>query len=141
MFPFYTSWKHQKTIGFLVFSGDIKWEHWPEMGSPISCLSRFLYLLKTWENVRCSDVFRGYRKRTVAWSRLMDWHLKKGLFRKSFIVSLMYYFKSPNLLMGNDTVILHESSLFSCSLNLLFKLFKISGCYLLSISNNFEIHM
>ena len=23
--------KHQKTFGFLVFSGGIKWEHWPEM--------------------------------------------------------------------------------------------------------------
>ena len=25
MFPFYTPWKHQETIGFLVFSGGIKW--------------------------------------------------------------------------------------------------------------------
>ena len=33
MFPFYTPWKYQKTFGFLVFSGGIKWEHWPEMGS------------------------------------------------------------------------------------------------------------
>ena len=32
MFPFYTLWKHQKTFGFLVFSGGIKWEHLPEMG-------------------------------------------------------------------------------------------------------------
>ena len=24
--------KHQKTFGFLVFSGVIKWEHWPEIG-------------------------------------------------------------------------------------------------------------
>ena len=31
MFPFYTPWEHQKTKGFLVFSGGIKWEHWPEM--------------------------------------------------------------------------------------------------------------
>ena len=31
MFPFYNPWKHQKTKGFLVFSGGIKWEHWPEM--------------------------------------------------------------------------------------------------------------
>ena len=27
MFSFYTPWKHQKTLGFLVFSGGIKWEH------------------------------------------------------------------------------------------------------------------
>ena len=32
MFPFYTPWKQQKTKDFLVFSGDVKWEHWPEMG-------------------------------------------------------------------------------------------------------------
>ena len=32
MFPFYTLWKYQKTKGFQVFSGAIKWEHWPEMG-------------------------------------------------------------------------------------------------------------
>ena len=32
MFPFYNPWKHQKTKDFLVFSGGIKWEHWPEMG-------------------------------------------------------------------------------------------------------------
>ena len=30
MFPFYNSWKHQKTFG--VFSRGIKWEHWPEIG-------------------------------------------------------------------------------------------------------------
>ena len=24
--------ENQKTFGFLVFSGSIKWEHWPEMG-------------------------------------------------------------------------------------------------------------
>ena len=32
MFPFYTPWKHQKTKGFLLFSGGIKWDHWPEIG-------------------------------------------------------------------------------------------------------------
>ena len=26
--PFYISWKHQITNGFLVFSGGIKWKHW-----------------------------------------------------------------------------------------------------------------
>ena len=31
MFSFYTPWKHQKTFGFLVFSGDVKLDHWPEM--------------------------------------------------------------------------------------------------------------
>ena len=28
----YTPWKYQKIKGFLVFSGSMKWEHWPEMG-------------------------------------------------------------------------------------------------------------
>ena len=28
IFPFYAPWKHQKTKGFLVFSGGIKLEHW-----------------------------------------------------------------------------------------------------------------
>ena len=32
VFPFYNPRKHQETKGFLVFSGGIKWEHWPEMG-------------------------------------------------------------------------------------------------------------
>ena len=32
MFPFYTPWKYQKTFGLMVFSGRLKWEHWPEMG-------------------------------------------------------------------------------------------------------------
>ena len=31
MIPFYTPWKHLKTIGFLVFSVGIKWNHWPEI--------------------------------------------------------------------------------------------------------------
>ena len=31
MLPFYTARKHQKSKGFLVFSGGIKWEYWPEM--------------------------------------------------------------------------------------------------------------
>ena len=31
IFPFYTPWKHQKTVDFLMVSGGIKWEHWLEM--------------------------------------------------------------------------------------------------------------
>ena len=31
MFPSYNPWEHQKAFGFLVFSGGMKWEHWPEM--------------------------------------------------------------------------------------------------------------
>ena len=38
MFPFYPPLKHQKTFDFLVFSGGIKWEHWPEMGQTFQCL-------------------------------------------------------------------------------------------------------
>ena len=29
---FYTPWKHQKTSGFLIFSGDTEREQWYEMG-------------------------------------------------------------------------------------------------------------
>ena len=32
MFHFYTIWKHQKTSGFLIFSGGIEVEHWLKMG-------------------------------------------------------------------------------------------------------------
>ena len=32
MFRFYTPWEHQKTKGFLVFSGGIKLGHWPKFG-------------------------------------------------------------------------------------------------------------
>ena len=35
MFPFYTPWKHQKTFDFLVFSGGIRWEHWPNIGEAL----------------------------------------------------------------------------------------------------------
>ena len=31
IFTSYTPWKYPKTFGFLVFSGDIKWVHWPEI--------------------------------------------------------------------------------------------------------------
>ena len=49
MFPFDTPWRHQKTLGFLMFSGDIKWEHqlekdklWKFLEVPV-----FLYKLKS----------------------------------------------------------------------------------------------
>ena len=32
MLPFYAPWKQKKTKGFPVFSGSIKWEHWPGLG-------------------------------------------------------------------------------------------------------------
>ena len=35
VFPFYTRWKHQKTRGFVTFSGGIEGEHWPEMGKSL----------------------------------------------------------------------------------------------------------
>ena len=39
--------------------------------NPCHVTGLFLYTLKTSENQRFSDVFRGYRKRPVAWNRLM----------------------------------------------------------------------
>ena len=49
MLPFDNPWRHQKTFGFLVFSGDIKWEHWPEMDKLWKFLEVpvFLYKLKS----------------------------------------------------------------------------------------------
>ena len=32
MFPFYATLNDQKTLGFLLFLGGIKWEDLPEMG-------------------------------------------------------------------------------------------------------------
>ena len=32
MFDFYTPWKHQKTLGFLIFSGVVKVERWLKIG-------------------------------------------------------------------------------------------------------------
>ena len=52
MFPFYTPWKHPKTFSFLVFSGDIKWEHWSEMGSQPANIGPQDVPLKRPEDVR-----------------------------------------------------------------------------------------
>ena len=41
MFHFYTPWKHQKTSGFLMFSGGIEVEQWLKMGYLIWFLSIF----------------------------------------------------------------------------------------------------
>ena len=45
MFPFYTPWKHQKTKGFLVFSGGTKWEHWPNWVKQPSNLHSTLFMI------------------------------------------------------------------------------------------------
>ena len=37
---------------------------------PFHVISLFLFLLKTWENQKFSDVSRGYKKRPVAWNGL-----------------------------------------------------------------------
>ena len=37
MLPFYTPWNHPKTLGFPIFPGPMKWEHWPVMGE---CLKK-----------------------------------------------------------------------------------------------------
>ena len=38
--------------------------------NPFHATGLFLYPLKIWENLWFSDIFRGYRKRTVAWNGL-----------------------------------------------------------------------
>ena len=63
--------------------------------SPCYVIGLFLYSLKTSENQRFSDVFRWYRKRPVAWNRLIKYleqlkvmhaklnslSIRKGVFR------------------------------------------------------------
>ena len=58
IFPFYTPWKHQKTKGYLMFSGGIKWEVWPEMGlyMKIIFISNFEHIIDYW------DVFKNLHK-------------------------------------------------------------------------------
>ena len=60
---FYSPWKRYIIFGFLMFSRDIK-----RMLTYSMLLVSFLYPLKTSEKLRFSDLFRGYRKRAVAWN-------------------------------------------------------------------------
>ena len=41
----------------------------------------FLYPLKTWENQRFSYIFRGYKKRPVAWNGLINAHRRDSMNR------------------------------------------------------------
>ena len=56
MFPLYTPWEHQKTFGFVVFSGGTKWDHWPELVKNkllLSCTSEvqaFFAWMKSMDN-------------------------------------------------------------------------------------------
>ena len=52
MFPFYSPWKHQKTFGFLLFSGGIKWEHWPSWERSLSYCITCSFLVKSTEATR-----------------------------------------------------------------------------------------
>ena len=62
---FYTLWKHQKTLMFLVDVSDLM----SELLNPVHTTGLFLYPLKT-ENLWFSGVSRGHRKRPVAWNGL-----------------------------------------------------------------------
>ena len=42
--------------------------------NPFHATSLLRYPLKTWKNQRFSDAFRGYRKRPVAWNKLIECH-------------------------------------------------------------------
>ena len=44
---------------------------------PLHATGLFLYLLKTSEIQKLSDVFREYRIRSVAWDRLLSYHFEK----------------------------------------------------------------
>ena len=56
----------------LAFNESILPGNWKKkfMVNPFHATDLFLYLLKTSENQRFCDVFRGYRKRSVAWNGL-----------------------------------------------------------------------
>ena len=85
-----TPWKHQKTRGFLMFSGGIKRVQWHEMGKakrwhelicvesqtkfdPFQDNAFLLYPPERSGNLWFSDAFRGYRKRSVSWNWLKSW--------------------------------------------------------------------
>ena len=60
--------------------------------NPFHATGFFLYLLKASENLWFSDVFRGYRKRTVAWNGLM----------------YQLFFRTPNLLLLLYLLLLYQ---------------------------------
>ena len=66
-------------------------QHWTEMGYFFHANVLFLYLLKTSENLQFSDVFRGYRNRTLAWIGLIkvttsnNWPRNIVYFRQHYI--------------------------------------------------------
>ena len=41
MVPFYTPWKHQKNLDFLVFSAGIEWKHWPQWEKQVNITPPF----------------------------------------------------------------------------------------------------
>ena len=63
--------------------------------NPFHAAGLFLYLLKTSENIWFSDVFRGYRKRPVAWNGLVY----QLFFRTTNLLLLLY----PLLLIKSMT--------------------------------------
>ena len=103
---FYIPWKHQKTFRFLMFSVGSRGNIGKKWVNPISANALFLYPLKTSENLRFSDVFKGYRNVVLAWKGLMGefsmlivkfehlttywWHL---FFCLSWVIFLMFLFK------------------------------------------------
>ena len=66
--------------------------------NPFHATGFFWYPLKTSENLWFSDVFRGYRKRPVAWN---------GLIRKSIKVCLSVEFCIKKLSHKNDWIFSH----------------------------------
>ena len=64
--------------------------------NPFHATGLFLCLLKTWENLWFSDIFRGHRKRPVAW------------------IGLMYqlFFRTANLLLLLYTLLLIKSMIY-----------------------------
>ena len=56
MFHLYTPWKHQKTFGFLTFSGGVGMEYWAKTSLELTSSEKIAAFFATY------DVFTNYKK-------------------------------------------------------------------------------
>ena len=91
MFPKQSLWRINS-----LWSGRITWK----IGGYNSCLLSFLYPLKTSEKLWFSDVFRGYRKRSVAWKGLKSIFLLRRKLSIDLQVKCFDWFIYEDIEMG-----------------------------------------
>ena len=106
MFHFYTPWKHQKTSGFLMFSGGIEVEQWLKMGYLIWFLSIFSALTSFKKGQgRNSSIALLRMDFSLNWETWYCTNFKKALiFKKisAFCFLLSYYLDGIYLFKGNN---------------------------------------